>query len=236
MTQNYFSINSRINKLIQSLNHDEILSIASKLNLTFIPLKSSHPIFGGVSEGRGGLVTINNRQYLKAFRRKLRNNSTCAEAYLWNYLKKSQVSGKKIRRQHSIGNFILDFYCPSEKLAIELDGEVHSTPDAEENDAIRTHFLNSYGINVVRFENQLVFDALDYVISEIKKHFDHPLPPPLLRGDLHYLTLFDLEEYLVGYFESNIIEISSIKEIIPNNKFEFWKTVYKGRLFRTKSK
>lgn len=223
---------STLNHLLNALSEEEIKNIADKLNLTYLPIKSFHPIFGGVSEGRGGHITINNRLYLKNFRRKLRNNSTCAETKLWSLIRKSQVNGKKFRRQHSIGNFILDFYCPTEKLAIELDGEIHFSAHAEEMDSIRTYYLNNYGIEVIRFENHLVFDEPEFVVSEIKKRFDHPLPPPLMRGDLNYLTLFDIEEYLIGYFELNKKEINCILEIIPPTKGEFWKGVYFGRSIR----
>ena len=58
----------------------------------------------------------------KTKRKKLRNNLTPAEAALWNLLKNSQLEGRKFRRQHSVGFYILDFYCPSERMAIELDG------------------------------------------------------------------------------------------------------------------
>jgi very-short-patch-repair endonuclease len=58
-------------------------------------------------------------------RRKLRNNPTYAEKYLWYELRNSQLGGRKFRRQVSFGNYIVDFYCPAEKLAIELEGEGH---------------------------------------------------------------------------------------------------------------
>jgi len=66
-----------------------------------------------------------NRKYLKSFRSSLRNKSTSAEAVLWNILKSKNLNGRKFRRQHSIGNYIVDFYCASEKLVIELDGNPH---------------------------------------------------------------------------------------------------------------
>jgi len=64
---------------------------------------------------------INNKKILINYRKNLRNNPTPAEKELWNYLKNKQLAGRKFRRQHSIDNFILDFYCPAEKLAIELN-------------------------------------------------------------------------------------------------------------------
>ena len=65
-------------------------------------------------------MKIFNRKSLKPRRQDLRNNPTQAEAFLWGFLKHSQLEDKKFRRQASIGSYIVDFYCPSEKLVIEL--------------------------------------------------------------------------------------------------------------------
>jgi very-short-patch-repair endonuclease len=69
-----------------------------------------------------------NRKSLKFFRSSLRNKSTSAEAVLWNILKSKKLNARKFRRQHSIGNYIVDFFCASEKLVIELDGSPHNQP------------------------------------------------------------------------------------------------------------
>ena len=85
-------------------------------------------------------LKLNNLPKLKMFRKELRNHLTPAEAKLWDSLKKSQLDGRKFRRQHSVGPFILDFYCPAEHLAIELDGQVHLALDAQEYDKERISF------------------------------------------------------------------------------------------------
>jgi len=72
---------------------------------------------------------LNNINYLKDTRKYLRNNLTEAESLLWEVLKGKKLAGRKFRRQHSIGYYIVDFYCPSEKLIIELDGQHHFTPE-----------------------------------------------------------------------------------------------------------
>lgn len=112
---------------------------------------------------------INNIKPLKDIRKKLRNNLTSAEATLWIYLQKKKL-GKKFRRQHSVGYYVLDFYCPEEKLAIELDGEYHFTTSGIAYDEKRTAYLNDQGIRVVRFENDEVFYSLDAVLQTIKSH------------------------------------------------------------------
>ena len=67
----------------------------------------------------------NNFKYLRYHRKRLRNESTQAEKILWAYLAKSKLGNLKFRRQHSFYNYILDFYCPEARLAIELDGQIH---------------------------------------------------------------------------------------------------------------
>ena len=79
----------------------------------------------GALKTKAQTVHVFNNPELKANRRELRANSTPSESALWNWLKKKQVSGLQFRRQYSVGNHILDFYCPALKLAIELDGDYH---------------------------------------------------------------------------------------------------------------
>lgn len=115
---------------------------------------------------------INNRKYLKTYRKELRNNSTKAESQLWKALQKKQLEGRKFRRQHSLGNYIVDFYCPKERLIVELDGQVHHNFVNEEYDTKRTNYLESLGFKVLRFENHLVFEQLDMVLEAVKIEFD----------------------------------------------------------------
>ena len=117
---------------------------------------------------------INNRPVLKENRKALRKNLTSAEATLWKFLKAKQLEGRKFRRQFSVENYILDFYCPAEKLAIELDGAGHFTSAGYDYDQERTKFLGNHGIKVIRFENVKVFKALESVLEEIKNNFTTP--------------------------------------------------------------
>ena len=114
---------------------------------------------------------IHTRQELKGYRKILRENLTPSEAFLWNFLKARKLEGKRFTRQHSIGNYIVDFYCASEKLIIELDGEVHLNSTAEEKDLKRTEYLEGLGFKVIRFENKMVFDFLTSVLKEITDNF-----------------------------------------------------------------
>ncbi len=112
-----------------------------------------------------------NRKHLEPYRKTLRNNLTPAEAFLWKQLQHKNFKGRKFRRQHSIENFIVDFYCPEEQLIIELDGDVHKNPLSEEFDKKRTKELEAFGFTVIRFENKMVFDFLPSVLKEIEDNF-----------------------------------------------------------------
>ena len=104
--------------------------------------------------------------------RKLRKDLTPVEAILWQALRNKQLEGLKFRRQHPVGNFILDFYCPSCKLAIEVDGEIHDCQIDYDNG--RTSRLAEYGYTVLRFSNKQVISDLPGVLAEIRKAISPP--------------------------------------------------------------
>ncbi len=116
-------------------------------------------------------MKLNNLPRLRTFRKKLRADLTPAEARLWSMLKNSQLEGRKFRRQHSFSGYILDFYCSSEKLGIELDGEVHFNERAAQYDYERTLFLKYFGIRVLRFDNKSVFESPEWVLDSIRRTF-----------------------------------------------------------------
>ena len=89
---------------------------------------------------------IHNRKELESLRKDLRKHLTPAEATLWSLIKGKQLEGRKFRRQHSVDKYVLDFYCPSERLAIELDGEPHFSDEGIKRDEKRTEYLNSQKI------------------------------------------------------------------------------------------
>jgi very-short-patch-repair endonuclease len=111
-----------------------------------------------------------NKNELKQFRKILRNNSTSAEAALWDLLKNKQLDGKKFRRQHSLENFIVDFYCSSDKLIIELDGDPHGDYSQILKDEARDKYFEANGYKVIRFENRFVFQDPELVIETIRKN------------------------------------------------------------------
>ena len=103
----------------------------------------------------------------RAFARGLRQSSTDAEQLLWRMLRNRRLGGHKFRRQHPVPPYYLDFYCEATKLAIELDGGQHNTDDGRAHDEIRTNFLASNGIVVLRFWNDVVLTETDAVLEAI---------------------------------------------------------------------
>lgn len=112
-----------------------------------------------------------NLPYLKDTRKYLRDNMTDAEMVLWTVLKNRKLCGCKFRRQYSIGYYIVDFYCPAEKLIIELDGKQHFTTEGIANDHERDKHLAMMDKKVLRFENKDVLNNLTEVLKKIKNSF-----------------------------------------------------------------
>ena len=97
-------------------------------------------------------------------RKQLRNDATPQEKKLWIHLQGKKL-GYKFIRQYSIDNYVVDFYCPSKRLAIELDGDIHKR--TLEYDKYRTEYLKSFSINILRFQNIEVDTDIQSVIDRI---------------------------------------------------------------------
>jgi very-short-patch-repair endonuclease len=100
------------------------------------------PLPPGEGQGEGGMKTPLDPEFLD-FARQLRKNQTDAEKLLWSIFRSRQLLGLKFRRQHSIGPYILDFYCHDYKLCIELDGGQHYTKAGQQGDEARAAFLHT---------------------------------------------------------------------------------------------
>jgi very-short-patch-repair endonuclease len=98
--------------------------------------------------------------------RELRKEPTLAERKLWAYLRGNKLNGLNFRRQHAIGNFIVDFVSIKRRLVIELDGSQHL--EQEEYDLERTKYLESQGYKVIRFWNNDVMNNINGVIQVIE--------------------------------------------------------------------
>lgn len=114
------------------------------------------------------MTKIYNISSLRQRRQELRKNQTLQENILWHQLRKDQL-GVRFRRQFGVGGYILDFYCPKNKLAIEVDGGVHNSVKAREYDSVRDKFVRGANIRVLRFTNHQVQTSLEFVLNTIKR-------------------------------------------------------------------
>jgi very-short-patch-repair endonuclease len=108
-----------------------------------------------------------NRQAEKERRQSLRNSLPPAELILWSRLKNRQICAQKFRRQFSVGPYVVDFYCPALKLAIEIDGDSHFQPGEQEKDRARQQFIESTGVQFLRLRNVEVRENLKGVLDAI---------------------------------------------------------------------
>ena len=116
--------------------------------------------------GVGVTTSRFSRSDLKTKRaRKLRLEATDVERQLWQRLRGAQIDGASFRRQHPAGNYVLDFYCPALRLAVELDGGQHAA--AAERDRVRDAWLSKNGVTLLRFWNSDVNGNLSGVLEVI---------------------------------------------------------------------
>ncbi|NJK58572.1 MAG: DUF559 domain-containing protein [Pleurocapsa sp. SU_5_0] len=126
--------------------------------------------------------------------RKLRREQTASEAILWEALRNRKLEGRKFRRQHPIGKFVVDFYCDAEGLIVEVDGSIHELPEQQELDRQRQALLESLGLRFVRLKAKQVETNLSSALDTIRSAFlpssqpspfkgeGEVLPSPLRRG------------------------------------------------------
>ena len=119
-------------------------------------------------------MSLNNSDFHLPYNQKLitrakelRKNSTIPEKKLWQeYLR---FRKPRFLRQRAINNFIVDFYCASHKLVIEIDGDSHFTEEGQQYDLERTQILEGYGLTVIRFTNDEVMKSFEGVCAEIER-------------------------------------------------------------------
>jgi very-short-patch-repair endonuclease len=142
---------------------------------TFIGLVAEVQLHLGEAKGLAASDWMNEERVSQQAReglieraRQMRKEPTNAEALLWARLRKRQLDGLKFRRQQIIQYFIVDFYCPSVKLVIEIDGPVHDVQ--EEYDQEREKILQELGYQVVRFKNSEVESNIDLLVASISDY------------------------------------------------------------------
>ena len=121
-----------------------------------------------------------NYEMLKENAKNRRKNPTEAESFLWKNLQSKNLDNYKFRREHIIGDFIVDFVCLSKQLVIEVDGGYHNEENQQELDKLRTEYLNKQGFTVIRFTNESILFDIENTLNAIKVALDQSP----LEGDL----------------------------------------------------
>ena len=131
------------------------------------------------SPGGGGVLAASANAFAVAKRE--RRSGNLPEVLLWRELRK-RPGGYKFRRQHPIGDIVLDFACLERRLAIEIDGEAHNRGDRPKRDAERDSWIELQGFRMLRFAARFVLAQPDDAIATIVAACDASTPPPPLRG------------------------------------------------------
>ena len=123
-------------------------------------------------------LKIFNQNKQKHLRQALRNNMPMAEVILWSKIKNKSLNNFKFRRQFSVGQYVLDFYCPMAKLGVEVDGDSHYI-DETNQDLTRRKNIESFGIRIIRFTNKDISENIEGVLEKIIENLNKPpLTPP----------------------------------------------------------
>ena len=128
-------------------------------------------------------MMLRYKPHLKKYAQALRKNMTDAERALWRHVRGKQLAGAQFYRQTPIENLIVDFFCPSSKLIIELDGGQHALPDSRMKDELRDSVLSQLGYRVMRFSDRDVLLNIQGVLEAILREIEvrrnkSPLSPP----------------------------------------------------------
>lgn len=122
-----------------------------------------------------------NKKEQTPLRRMLRKNLSKAEAVMRKHLSRKQMCGCKFRRQHGFDRYVVDFYCPELKLAIEIDSESHFQSGAVEYDREREKYIKAFGVRMLRFQNSDVYQNLNGVLEEIHEEIERIVKKQTVR-------------------------------------------------------
>ena len=192
-------------KALTALSDEEVIHKEVNGKLYYLRYKivaSPSPSKGGdvkPTEKNFGYLTAKHTNYglLKEYTKDLRRFSTDAESALWEILRRKNLD-VRFRRQHIIGDFIVDFVCLPNKLIIEVDGSYHNQPEIVEADKIRTEILNELGYKVIRFTNEQVIGNTDKVIDDIKNALTLTSPPLEGLGEAYLTVATTRPETIMG--------------------------------------
>ncbi|NOK61253.1 MAG: hypothetical protein GFH27_549305n22 [Chloroflexi bacterium AL-W] len=150
--------------------------------------------------------------------RKLRRNQTPAEQILWAKLRGKQL-GYKFRRQHPIGPYIADFYSRAASLVVEVDGETHSSKEAQTYDRERDRYMRSLGLDVLRITNTDVYQNLDNTVTAIWQHCEkhHALESAMWVQAKH----LQIDDFVFFGVECKAVCVTSIETQLVENEEVF---------------
>jgi len=114
------------------------------------------------------MTKLFNTTQNKVVRKKLRNLMTEPECRLWYYIRNKQLHGLKFRRQYGIGKYVVDFYCPSQTLVLEIDGDSHDQQYEIRQDGVRKKYLERVYMKILRFTNEEVMHNMRGVLERIR--------------------------------------------------------------------
>ncbi len=143
-------------------------------------------------------------EILQAFAKEMRQAPTDAEARMWHFLRNRRLGNWKFRRQHPVGQYIVDFICVEAGLVVELDGGQHNDLFAQQSDAERSAFLAERGLRVLRFWNNEVLQQTQAVLEKILLTLDEstpqlaPHPNPLPNGEREKIAYLKEHPYLTA--------------------------------------
>lgn len=130
-------------------------------------------------EGKGEVMKFSKYRGPKSgsprtipIRRKLRREMTAGEKVFWAKVARRQFNNLKFRRQHAIGNYIVDFYCPEKKLIIEIDGDSHAEELTIQDDRAREDYLESFGYKIIRYQNSDILNSTEGVFEDLIKKLE----------------------------------------------------------------
>lgn len=207
-------IKGMLNKrtLLDLIRHFIVFDKSAKLTPSLNPSQSEGRHYRGGMSFTGMIKRV----------RDLRKNQTEAEIIFWELVRNKKLLWLKFRRQHQIGHYIVDFYCHSERLIIELDGEVHNTPEQKKKDGIRDKYLRSLGNKILRFNNAELFENTENVLKVIEKSLSPIRRDEREGGVMTVTTIKKLAAYHQYYAVNKAVE-STLRAsgYLANNKTGF---------------
>jgi very-short-patch-repair endonuclease len=117
------------------------------------------------------MTEIYNKKEMKPIRRLLRKQNVPAERVLWQKIRRKQL-GFRFLRQFSIGRFVVDFYCPEKKIAIEIDGVTHCTDIEISKDLVKENYIKNLGLELFRFKNSEIYNDMGLVLDFLHKRLN----------------------------------------------------------------